>query len=97
MPVLMIGYDLNRERTNYSAKHRRFTDHIKASFEGWWCHLDSTYLVYSRRDPIDVANELLLLLDANDEILVARIGRDAAWGPGFSEQAKDWLDLHLSF
>lgn len=95
MSVLMIGFDLNREGANYARKNRQLHEYIRSSFDGWWNQLDSTYLVCTDRTPYDVTSELVTLLDNNDEILVARIGRDTAWGSGFSEEAKEWLRVHL--
>jgi hypothetical protein len=81
----LIGYDLNRPVQNYP-------DLIAAIKElgSWWHHLDSTWIVKSDEASEAILGRLKPHIDANDELLVIRVMRDAYW-TGFNEQGSKWL------
>ena len=90
----MIGYDINKEGAVYRAANKALTDKIKAEFEPWWHHLDSTWFVVSDRSAVDIRDILQTCLDSNDELLVLKSGHEAAW-TGFNKKGPDWLQTHL--
>lgn len=88
MKAYLISYDLNSPRSEdaYSDIH----DRITTSFEDYWHELESTWIVATNKNAVETLNLLSDLFDANDELLVARLTRDTAWG-GFSQEASAWL------
>jgi len=92
--LLLIGYDLNREGPNYSANNKRLRDKISEMFGTRWNSLDSTWLVVTDMEPLDVANALWAVMDGNDELLVAPIAPGSAYA-GFNEKSAAWLEKHL--
>lgn len=90
MATYMIGYDLNKAGQDYSA----LIDEIKALANGWWHHLDSTWIVNTNLTAVQVRDRLRAQIDANDELLVAAISEPAAWY-GFTQKGSDWLKANL--
>jgi hypothetical protein len=90
MNTLLVGYDLNRPGQNYEA----LTAKLK-SYSTWWHHLDSTWLIRTDLDAVQLRDELKPLVDPSDELLVIDIsGRAAAW-TGLEPRAGDWILKHL--
>ena len=89
MNTYMIGYDLRRPGQDYK-------DLIAAiqKFDNWWHHLDSTWIIKTNASSVEVRDFLIPYLDANDELLVARLSGDAAW-KGFDENGSSWLKNNL--
>ncbi|KNY21703.1 hypothetical protein AKJ13_15835 [Methylobacterium sp. ARG-1] len=94
MATYIIGYDLNREGANYSARNKALTDRIKELFPTYWHHLDSTWLVVSSYTAVQIRDDLGRFLDNNDELFVGTVGAPAAW-KGFSQRGSSWLKSHL--
>lgn len=86
----MIGYDLNREGQNYP----ELIEAIKALANGWWHHLDSTWIVNTNLTAAAVRDKLAAHIDANDELLVAKVSAPAAWR-GFNSTGSGWLSNNL--
>lgn len=94
MATYFIGFDLNREGSNYSARHKALTDRLSQLFGTYWRNLDSTWIVVSDYTAVQIRDDLKRYLDDNDELLVAVIKAPAAWC-GFGKSASDWLHKHL--
>ncbi|TFL17079.1 trehalase-like domain-containing protein [Jannaschia formosa] len=90
MAVFMIDFDLIREGENYWEKNALFHRRVKQAFPTWWKHLDSTFLVETSWNALQVRDYLLPVLDDNDKLLVAKLSGEAAWS-GISETGSDWL------
>lgn len=91
MKNILVGYDLNQPMQNYEGLIKQ----LKAGYSTWWHNLDSTWIIRTAKSPVQVRDELLPYLDANDEILVIDItGGAAAWN-GFSATGSLWLKNHL--
>jgi hypothetical protein len=90
MAVYIIGYDLNRPGQDYSD----LFDAIKSHANGWWHHLDSTWLIKSSSTAKAIRDDLWAHMDNNDELLVAVISAPAAW-EGFDESGSKWLRDNL--
>lgn len=90
MATYLIIYDLNKEGAAYSATNKTLTDRIKKLFPTWWHHLDSTSIVVTEWTAVQIRDDLRKLLDANDELLVVRSGREGAWH-GFNDKGAKWL------
>lgn len=65
MSKLIVGYDLNKPNKDYQP----LIEKLK-SFDNWWHHLDSTWLIKTRKTPTAVRDELRKAIDADDELLV---------------------------
>lgn len=94
MTTYLIGFDLNKEGSNYSKRHEALTSRIKEMFGTYWHHLDSTWLVVSNMTAAEIRDDLKRLLDSDDELLVASMGGVGAW-TGFTEKGSDWLKKNL--
>jgi hypothetical protein len=97
MPIYLVGYDLNH------GTESEYADLIGAikEFGDWWHCLDSTWLV----DHAGPASAIYATLaphlenpddeEAGDRLLVARMGRGAAWTGSFSDDCEEWLEENL--
>jgi len=90
MDSYMIGYDLNRPHQDYPD----LWNAIKA-YGTWWHNLDSTWIIISNKTAVEICDDLRRHVDPNDELLVARVTRNAAW-VGFNDKASSWLKEHLA-
>lgn len=90
MAVYMIGYDLIRPGKDYT----NIINAIKA-YDNWWHCLDSTWLIISDRGAAAIRDDLKQHIDANDRLLVATMGKGAAWTTSFSKDCADWLKANL--
>ncbi|MCC8555460.1 hypothetical protein [Xanthomonas hortorum] len=92
MAIYMIGYDLNRQGQNYSG----LIEKIKEIANGYWHHLDSTWLISHAGSAAVIRDALKPFIDSNDELLVVKLAQgDAAWS-GFNTAGSDWLRNNLS-
>ncbi|MEC5395253.1 CRISPR-associated protein Cas2 [Bergeyella sp. RCAD1439] len=89
MKSILIGYDLNSTGQNYES----LIEAIK-EFGIWWHCLDSTWIIKTSLTPEQIRDKLLLKIDANDELLVVELVRNAAWY-GFNKECSDWLQNNL--
>lgn len=90
MTTFMIGYDLNKAGKNYAD----LIAEIKEIGNGWWHHLDSTWLVVTDLSAVEIRDRLRPHLDSDDELLVAKISAPGAWA-GFKESGSQWLLTNL--
>ena len=88
MVVYLIGYDLNRPRGEDA--YPDLFESIKDIANGWWHHLDSTWIIRSEKSAAQIRDSLMPYVDRNDELLVARLAGEAAW-VGFNTNGSDWL------
>jgi len=83
--LFMICYDLNSPGQDYT----ELITQIK-SYGTWWHHLDSTWIIKSKKTAVEIRDHLGKYIDTNDELLVVKFG-DAWAGKGFEEKAYNWL------
>lgn len=91
MPTYLISYDLNLPEQNYEDLHAA----IKEIANGWWHHLDSTWIIKHPGSAATIRNILKSHTDKNDELLVVKLSNEGAW-QGFGEKGSNWLKQHLS-
>jgi hypothetical protein len=90
MATYLIGYDLHpKNGETYSG----LIDAIK-TLGNWWHHLDSTWVVVTNLNPVQIRDTLQRHLMPDDQLLVVQSARDAAWF-GFTENGGQWLMSHL--
>jgi hypothetical protein len=85
MKTLLVGYDLNSPGQDYTD----LTEHLK-TYENWWHHLDSTWVIRTSRSTTEVRDAIRQHLDANDELLVVELTGVGAWA-GFNAKGSQWL------
>ncbi|MGV0816765.1 hypothetical protein [Martelella sp. AMO21009] len=86
MQTYMIGYDLNKSGKNYED----LIAAIKELANGYWHHLDSTWLINTNLNAGQIRDYLKPHLDSDDELLV--IGVSGNWATkGISASGNDWL------
>jgi hypothetical protein len=90
MKTYMIGYDLNKTGQDYAS----LIQEIKEIANGYWHHLDSTWLVNSNLGASNIIDRLVPHVDANDEILVIAVADDWA-SYGIRKSGTDWLKESL--
>lgn len=90
MNTYLIGYDLNKAGQNYED----LIDKIKSTFNYWWHHLDSTWIVKTDLQAVQIRDLLMPHIDSNDELLVVYLGHEAAW-VGFGDKGSQWLKENL--
>ena len=86
MNSYLIGYDLNQTGQDYTD----LVETIKNTFGTWWHHLDSTWIVKSDMTSEQIRDILRVRIDSNDELLVVKLVREAAWS-GFNDRGSQWL------
>jgi hypothetical protein len=91
MAVYLIGYDLIKPGKDYS----KIVPEIKRAFPDYWHCLDSTWLVKTEYSAVQIRAHLAQFIDTNDRILVATIGKGAAWSVSFGNECQDWLRRNL--
>jgi len=90
MTTYMIGYDLNKAGKNYTD----LIAEIKAMANGYWHHLDSTWLVNTNLDAGSVRDRLKKHLDSDDELLVIAVANN--WATyGIAQSGNEWLKSSL--
>lgn len=88
MPAYVISYDLVQPNRNYEPLYTR----IKL-FGTWARVTESTWIIVSDRTAIDIRDELIRVIDANDRIFVLKSGLEAAWQNVRCKN--EWLRKHL--
>lgn len=87
MTVYCVSYDLNKEGQNYEDLYVE----LKKS-PGWWHYLDSTWLISTSENAVQLSERLLKHLDSNDNLLVIGVTTDrAGW---LSKKAWEWIGQH---
>ena len=90
MTTYMIGYDLNKAGKNYGD----LIDEIKEIANGYWHHLDSTWLVNTNLNAGQIRDRLKKHLDSDDELLVIAVANN--WATyGVSDSGNKWLHKNL--
>jgi hypothetical protein len=90
MNSYMIGYDLNKPEQNYI----NLITTIKESFDNWWHYLDSTWIVTTTLNTVEIRDLLQPHVDNDDELLVVKLTGEGAWA-GFNQKASEWLKTNL--
>ena len=91
MAIYMVGYDLNKSGKNYEELIKK----IKELANGYWHHLDSTWLILHVGTAATIRDALTPHIDDDDELLVVKLAKgDAAWH-GFNQAGSKWLNDNL--
>lgn len=90
MKTYLIGYDLNKKGQDYE----KLKEKIKELANGYWHHLDSTWLIKTDSSAKSLRDILENYIDSNDELLVAKLSGESAW-TGFNKSGSDWLRNNL--
>jgi hypothetical protein len=92
MKTYLVGYDLNKPGKDYATLIKT----LKESFDNWWHHLDSTWIIKTDLSATEIRNKLQPpIIDSTDELLVVRVtGEWASWG--FDEDGVSWLKNNMS-
>lgn len=89
MKVYQISYDLRKQR-NYDALYERIKSY------GTWCHaLESTWLIATHQQAVQIRDYLYQVMDNDDGILVTRLQGEAAWG-GLDDRRNSWIKKQLA-
>lgn len=86
----LIGYDLNKSGQDYSL----LIEKIKEIANGYWHHLDSTWIIKHSGTATTIRDALAPYIDSNDELLVVKLTREAAW-KGFNTRGSEWIKTNL--
>jgi len=93
MRTYLIGYDLNRPRG--ADDYPKLFEAIKAQANGYWHHLDSTWIIKTNSSATDIRDALSIHIDSGDELLVVRLTGEGAW-KGFPVSGSQWLLTYLT-
>lgn len=91
MKTLLIAYDLNTPGKDY----KNLIAKIKELANGYWHHLDSTWLIRTPLTTVQLRDRLTPLMDSTDELLVVDVTGDAAAWAGIAKSGSDWLQKYL--
>lgn len=84
--TLCVNYDLNRPGQDYAALIAK----IKA-YPAWWHCLKSTWIIKAPLSHVQVRDQLMPFIDANDPLLVVDITADPMAWSGFDQKCAEWL------
>lgn len=87
MTTYIIGYDLHPTK---GETYDELIEAIKNVGTSWWHHLDSTWVVVTNKTAEQVRDELLPHIKTDDQLLVVKSAREAAWY-GFNDKGSKWL------
>lgn len=87
--VIIVTYDLVAPGRNYD----KIIEKIQR-YEGWARLADSSYLISTGHNAVDVRDDLLRVMDANDVLFVAPVGVPAAWW-GLSNEVANWIHSEI--
>ena len=90
MKTYLIGYDLHKPGQEYSPLFEK----IKELANGYWHHLDSTWVVNSAKTATEIRDILSPYIDSNDELLVIQVAEKWA-SRGLTDRANAWLRNNL--
>ncbi|NBI06690.1 hypothetical protein [Senegalia massiliensis] len=68
MAVYLISYDLNKPDNNYESLYET----IK-SYEAWWHHLDSTWIIETSSSCQSVSNNIKSHIHSDDNLLIIEV------------------------
>lgn len=90
MKTILVSYDLKSKDRNYSS----LIETIKAA-EGWWHHLDSTWVIVTNESLSVWQEKLMAQMDKSDNLFLIEIqsGVVNGWLPS---QAWEWLRKHTT-
>lgn len=84
----IISYDLCKPGRDYSSLYWA----IK-SYARWGKLTESTWAIVSSESAVQIRNNLMQFMDANDRLIVILSGREAAWTKLLA--SNDWLRNNL--
>lgn len=90
MKTYLIGYDLMKQWQDYDV----LIEEIK-KIGNWWHSLDSTWIIKTNLNSIQIRDRLIPKIDNNDKLLVVRLKEEAAW-IGFKKECSDCLKNNLT-
>ena len=91
MSVLIITFDLNRERTG--GDREGLLQYIKT--HGWARLSESSYAIATDKAPATVVDEARRYLDKNDNIYVLNLKKPySGWGP---KDVNNWIENSLRY
>jgi hypothetical protein len=91
MAAYMVGYDLNKSGKNYTDLIAK----IKEISNGYWHHLDSTWLIGHNGTSEVIRDALMPFLDGDDELLVALLASGDWASFGITQAGANWLHEHM--
>lgn len=90
MQNYLIGYDLNKSGQNYDLLIENIK---KLSPDNWWHCLNSTWIIKSSLNSLEIAKILCSFIDENDELIVTLVTKDTSWY--FKGKCSEWLQENL--
>lgn len=88
MPSYFVCYDLRAPGRNYQSLYDRLKQYPQ-----WGKVTESTWVVQTTWTAIQVRDDLMRLMDANDRLFVLKSAGEAAWLNSICEN--EWLQSHL--
>jgi hypothetical protein len=86
MGTFLVGYDLDKPDQNYPDLINKLK-----SYETWWHHLDSTWLIKATSTAAKLRDELEAHIGKADKLLVIEV-TNVAWATtGLPDTANEWL------
>lgn len=86
MKTISVSYDLRQPGRDYEPVYA----YLKST--GNWCHaLESFWLIRTTKSAVEVRDDLLALIDANDQILCADVTNSAMAWHGLGAKKSEWI------
>ena len=90
MAAYIVTYDLHKQGQNYSCITKKLEEY------GYYCHLQgSVWVIVTSQNCVQIRDNLMQCLDANDKLFVGQLAGEAAW-TGYTNNISDWLKGALS-
>lgn len=94
MSVYLVTWDLNKEKSNYSAARERFLANLKAFDNKKDPGLDSVYFLSTDWSADQVSDDLRTEMDKNDKLMVVKLsaGNHQGW---LNQSVWDWINERM--
>jgi hypothetical protein len=94
MAVYLVTWNLNKERTNYSAARAAFLERVGRYDNTNDPALESVRFISTSSTASDVSADLRQALDSNDRVIVTRLraGEKAGW---LAKTVWEWINARL--
>lgn len=90
MNTYLVSYDLRQPGRNYNPVH----EHLR-SYPDWAKPLESLWLVKSNLMAVQIRDNLVRLIDANDCVFVVDVTQKSAAWKGLSADLSAWIKSKL--
>jgi hypothetical protein len=94
MPVFLVTWDLNKQKTNYALARQNLIDHLSRYDHIKDPGLDSVWFINSSASANDIDADVRKKMDTNDRLIVTKLssGQHQGW---LSQDVWNWISARI--